>query len=161
MAVQFKTNPTGANIARSFNGKSVSTFVITPLDNGNDAVDFTDELGPNGAFQAILQVLTQYTTPVMISAAADITEPAYTFFFEGDFGTDNWGPTGALAAFEAHLQTAIRALGQTAAVRSEALSAATGETESNGVDLRGTTVTRGVVFQADQINTAGVPYVNA
>jgi hypothetical protein len=159
MAVQFKVNPTQPNIARSFNGKSVSTFVVTPLTNAAGAVNFTNELGANGAFQAILQVLTQYTTPIMISAAADITQPAYTFFFEGDFGTDNWNDPAATQAFEVYLRDAIRALGATAAVRSAALAAVTGETVSAGVDLRGTTVARGVVYQVDQINASGVPYV--
>ena len=146
MAVQIKANPTIPNTARSFNGKSVTSFVVTPGAN------FTAERGPNGALQAVIRAITQAATPVMISAAADITAPVYTVFIEGDFNlTDTWDGTNS-QTFAAYLQARIRLLGANAAVRSAALAAATGETESAGVDLSGATVTVGTLFQADQIN---------
>ena len=147
MAVQFKVNPTIPNTARSFNGKSVTSFVVTPSAN------FTNELGANGALQLVLRTITAAATPVMISAAADITAPVYTVFFEGDFNlSDTWDGTTS-QTFAAYLQAQIQALGDEAAPRSAALAAATGETVSaNGVDLESATVTVGALFQADQIN---------
>ncbi len=146
MAVQIKANPTIPNTARSFNGKSVTSFVVTPGD------DFTAERGPNGALQAVIRAITQAATPVMISAAADIAAPVYTVFIEGDFNiTDTWDGENS-ETFAVYLQSVIRDLGANAAVRNAAINAVTGETISAGVDLTGATVTVGALFQADQVN---------
>ena len=152
MAVQVRANPTLPNTARSFNGKSVSQFTITPLTDAAAAVDFTDELGPNGALQLILRTITQAATPVMISAAADIEAPVYTVFFEGDFNiTDTWDGTNN-ESFADYLQRLIQGLGEEAAARVAGESVGPDENVNAGVDLRGTTVAFNALFQADQIN---------
>ena len=173
MAVQTRFNPTQPNVARSFNGKTVSVFTIATIGGtvGNTvASSLANERGPNGAFQAIIRAITAYTTPVMISAIRGGDNNTFDVFFEGDFGTDNWGAAN-VQAFEAYLEATIRALGQNAAARAATLPTVVAGVETlsaNGVDLRQSTVTRGETFQADQINfdpatglAAGVPYVNA
>ena len=160
MAVQFKANPQQANVARHFNGKSVTAVTIDTAA-GNLLAAGADDLvlGPNGAFQAIIRSITDYATPILISpiraSGGAGTNRVFDVYFEGEFGTDNYGTRATTPrSFVDYLQERIRDLGD----------------DVDGIDLEGTTVVAmGVAnFQADQINfnpttraAAGVPYTNA
>lgn len=144
MAVQEKVNPIQLNVARHFNGKSLTAVTIVASDAG----DLRTNLGPNGAFQAIVRSITEYATPVVISAIRGDWR-TFDVYFEGEFGTDNWGAApGTVRTFADYLQDRIRALGTVDGI--ELVDKAT-------VAL----MTDESSFQADQINETGVPYTNA
>lgn len=147
MPTQIKYNPIQKDIGRSFVGKTVMGFTITAPSS------LANELGANGALQAILYNLGLRVTPVLISAL-HTTDTAFDYYVEGDFPEDDYNDDGTPVAMAEHLQATIRALG-TVGVRDAALAAATGETESAGInlDVAGTTVAAlpNAVFYADHV----------
>ena len=145
MPTQIKANPIQKDIGRSFVGKSVMGFTITAPSA------LTDELGPNGVLQAMYFALGQRTTPVLISAL-HTTDTAFDFYVEGDFPSDDYNDDGTPVTLAEHMQAVIRDLG-TVGVRDADLAAATGETESAGIDLSTTTVAAiaNAVFYADHV----------
>lgn len=151
MAVQFKANPRQLNVARHFNGKTVTAVTINTAA-GNMLAAGADGavLGPNGAFQRIVTSITDYATPIVMSSIrADDFGAGRVFdvYFEGEFGTDNYGTRATTPrTFAAYLEGRIRALGTV-----------------DGIDLSNATVALmgESHYQADQINATGVPYVNA
>ena len=86
MATQPKVNPVLPNVARHFNGKSVTAVSISLGDV--TAPDFDagtpGDFGPDGAVQAVYEVLAENATPIIIS---EITPTGGNFdvYFEGDF----------------------------------------------------------------------------
>jgi hypothetical protein len=145
MAVQFKANPQQANVARHFNGKSVTAVTIDAGAGDLLAAVNGIVLGPNGAFQAIITSISDYATPILISPIR--ADKVFDVYFEGEFGTDNYGTRATEPrTFAAYLVERIKALGTV-----------------GGIDLKDATVeAMGVAnFQADQINATGVPYENA
>ena len=119
MANQAKVNPTyNGDKAVSFVGKTITQLTVTPKTGAAGAVDLdAAQLGPNGAFTAILNVVTSFAVPVLIGKINDTTG-AVDMYVEGDFGS----------GFAATLQTALQALGASVGV-------------ATAVDLTGTTVT--------------------
>jgi hypothetical protein len=144
MAVQTKVNPIQANVARHFNGKSVTAVTVT-LAAGNLLTD--SDLGPNGTFQAIIRTITQEATPILISAIrANNGDEGRVFdvYYEGEFGTDTWNGTNN-ETYAAYLQRIVRALGA----------------DVDGINLTNAGVAYQTpnVYQADQINAAAnVPF---
>ena len=143
MPIQIKANPIQKDIGRSFVGKTVMGFTITA------PAALTDELGPNGALQAMYYNLGMRVTPVLISAL-HTTDTAFDYYVEGEFQVDDYNDDESPVALAEHLQATIRDLG-VVGVRDADLVAVTGETESTGVDLSTTTVTAlpNAVFYAD------------
>jgi hypothetical protein len=148
-----KVNPTIANIGRSFNGKTVQAFTV---DLAVNATDFgATEMGPNGAVQEVLRVLSKNATIVMHSALrSDGSNNGQVFdiYFEGEFPTDTYDGSNS-ETFAAFLQTEIRTL-TTAGIRSAATIALSGESaNAAGIDLSSATVVAltGSPFYADQI----------
>ena len=134
MAVQTKVNPIQANVARHFNGKSVTAITVNAAA-GNMLTD--SDLGPNGTFQAIIRAITLEATPILVSAVDTATGRAFDVYYEGEFGTDTWDGTNS-QTYAAYLQALVRALGN----------------DVDGVDLTGATVAYQTpqLYQADQIN---------
>lgn len=139
----FKVNPTLANTSRSFMGRTLDAYTI---DLAVNATDFSStEMGPNGAVQEVLRVLSKIVTIVGHSALrADGGANAgqlFDVYIEGQYGTDTYDGSNS-ETLAAHLEDEIQAL-TAAGVRSAALAAVTGETTSaGGVDLSSATVTR-------------------
>lgn len=117
MATQPKVNPRLPNVARHFNGKSVTAVTVTL-----GAVADTDaNFGPDGVVQAVYEVLQANATPIIISEI-DTGTGAFDVYFEGDFQEiDDYGSAGNLS-FVADLEDRIQALGT---VNSIDVSAAT------------------------------------
>ena len=134
MAVQTKVNPIQANVARHFNGKSVTALTVN-AGAGNMLTG--SDLGPNGTFQAIIRAITLEATPILVSAIDTATGRAFDVYFEGEFGTDTWDGTNS-QTYAAYLQALVQALGD----------------DVDGIDLTGATVVYQTpqLFQADQIN---------
>ena len=137
---QVKVNPTLANASRSFIGKELTGLTINLAVN---ATDFgTTEMGPNGAFQQVLNMLSQHGTIVGYSALrADGGDAGQIFdvYFEGTFGTGTYDGTNS-ETFAAFLQTEFDTL-TAAGARTAATIAITGESaNSGGVDLSSATV---------------------
>lgn len=147
MAVFFKQHPTLANRSRSFIGKTLDAYTI---DLAVNATDFSaTEMGPNGAVQEVIRVLSKIVTIVGHSELrADGGANAgqvFDVYVEGDFGTDTYDGSNS-ETLATHLQDEIRAL-TAAGTRSAALAAATGETTSaGGTNLNAATVTRATGF---------------
>jgi len=158
MATQPKVNPTLPNVARHFNGKSITGVTI---DIG---VDMTGEFGPNGILQEVYEVMQQNATPIIVSQVrnAGTTDAEFDVYFEGDFlEVDDYGTSGT-DTFVADLQTRLRAGGSGGAgvyaVRDADLIAATGETlNASGTDLSATiTATAITSIVDDTTGTAGL-----
>ena len=145
MATQTRFNPVMPNVARHFNGKSVTLVTI------NSGIDLTEEFGANGAVQGMIRAITQMATPIVMSSVRDLAS-TFDIYFEGDFtvGSD-WGAAKDLT-FAEFLQAEIVALGATAFIRDAAFETVTAGVEavSAGVDLTGATC----VFDAD-VNADG------
>ena len=147
MAVQFKANPRQLNVARHFNGKSLTAVTITASNAGDLLAAGADGavLGPNGAFQKIITSITDYATPIVISAIRN--DRVFDVYFEGEFGTDNYGTRAqAPRTFAAYLEERIKTIGVVDGINMGNASVAL-MTPSH--------------YQADQINATGVPYTNA
>jgi hypothetical protein len=152
MATQPKVNPTLPNVARHFNGKSITGVTIAT------GVVMTDEFGANGALQDIYEVMAENATPIIVSQVRTpgTTSAEFDVYFEGDFlEVDDYG-TSNDASFVADLQVRIKALGATAAVRDAVTAAASGETESAGVNLADATATAITAIVDDTTGTAGL-----
>ncbi len=147
MATQTRFNPNMPNVARHFNGKSVT---VVTVDAG---VNLTDEFGANGAVQGIIRTITQMATPIVMSSLRD-SASIFDIYFEGDFtvGSD-WGTTGDLT-FAEYLQESVVALGTSAFVRDAAFETVVAgvETLSAGLDLTGATVVFDVLVNVDGEN---------
>lgn len=145
MATQTRFNPVMPNVARHFNGKSVT---LVTIDAG---VDLTEEFGANGAVQGIIRAITQMATPIVMSSLR-ATGSTFDIYFEGDFTVGADWSAAKDKTFAEYLEAELVALGATAFARAAALEtvAAGVETESTGVDLTGATC----VFDAD-INADG------
>jgi hypothetical protein len=137
---QVKVNPTLANASRSFIGKELTGLTIDLAVNGTDFG--TTEMGPNGAFQQVLNMLSQHGTIVGYSAlraAGGDEGQAFDVYFEGTFGTDTYDGTNS-ETFATFLATEFDTL-TTAGARTAATIAITGETSNTGgVDLSSATV---------------------
>ena len=150
----FKINPKLPNVGRSFNGKTVQSYTIDFAVNGTDFS--VTEMGPNGAFQRVLSVLSKLAVITMYSALrTDGSNAGQVFdvFLEGEFPTDTYDGTDA-DTFAAFLQTELRAFTDIG-LRTAAQIAVTGETANvAGLDLSTATVVPGAsgVFYADQVN---------
>ena len=149
-----KVNPTIVNRGRSFNGKTVQAYTI---DLAVNATDFgSTEMGPNGAFQDVMETLGKYATVVMHSALradADTNDgQVFDVYVEGDFPTDTYdGSTSE--TFAAFLQSEIRLL-TAAGARTAAVIADSGEGANvAGSDLSSATVAEmsGSPFYADHL----------
>jgi hypothetical protein len=151
MAIQIKAAPFLPNEARHFNGKSVTAVTVSL------GVDVTDEFGPNGVIQDVYEVLAENATPIIIGQVKTLATGDFDVYFEGDFTeTDDYGTSGT-DSFIADLQTRIRALGDTAAIRDAETAAVTGETESSsGVDVEGATVTAISALEAREAGNVGL-----
>lgn len=147
MAVFYKQNPTLANRSRSFIGKTLDAYTI---DLAVNATNFAStEMGPNGAVQEVIRVLSKIVTIVGHSELrADGGANAgqvFDVYIEGDYGTDTYDGSNS-ETLAAHLEDEIQAL-TAAGTRSAALAAATGETTSaGGTDLSSATVVRATGF---------------
>ena len=148
-----KVNPTIVNRGRSFNGKTVQAYTI---DLAVNATDFgTTEMGPNGAFQDVMETLGKYGTVVMHSALrSDGSNDGQVFdvYFEGEFPTDTYDGTNS-ETFAAFLQSEIRLL-TAAGARTAATIAISGESANTaGADLSSATVAEmsGSPFYADHL----------
>lgn len=139
----YKVNPTLANTSRSFMGKTLDAVTI---DLAVNATDFSStEMGPNGAVQEVLRVLSKIVTIVGHSALrADGGANAgqvFDVYIEGQYDSDTYDGSNS-ETLPVHLEDEIQAL-TAAGVRSAALAAVTGETTSaGGVNLSSATVTR-------------------
>lgn len=142
MAIQVKRNPVQLNVARHFNGKSLTAVTVT-LDAG----DMTANLGPDGAFQRIVTSITDYATPIVMSSIRG-SGRVFDVYFEGEFGTDNYGTRATtVRTFAAYLQERIKALGTVDGIDLNDAASVALMDESH--------------YQVDQINATGVPYTNA
>lgn len=148
-----KVNPTIVNRGRNFNGKTIQAYTI---DLAVNATDFgTTEMGPNGAFQAVMETLAKYGTINMHSALrSDGSNDGQVFdvYFEGEFPTDTYDGTNS-ETFAAFLQSEIRLL-TAAGARTAATIAISGESaNTSGADLSSATVTEmtGSPFYADHL----------
>ena len=122
-------------VARSFLGKSLTEFNVTVLTNFND----TTQLGPEGAVDRVIKVLSKRATIAMISA---LTGTGFTFFVEGEFPNDDYDKDGSatLETFASLFQADIRAIGTVDG---------SGSTASV---LTGGVVAVGATYYADQVN---------
>ena len=131
-----KINPVyKPTIGRSFLGKTLTEFTIAAATNLNDAT----QLGPEGAVDRVIKVLSKRATVVMIGV---VGAAGFTFFVEGEFPNDDYDKTPSTAAqtFASLFQTDIQALGSVAGSGSTASA------------LGSATVTAGATYYADQVN---------
>lgn len=111
MAVQTKVNPTmDATRGRTFTGATLNCFTI---DLAVNATNFAStEMGPNGAVQEVLQVITgQFTVVGMSALRADGGGNAGQIFdvlIEQEYGTDTYDGTNS-ETLAAHLEDLIQA----------------------------------------------------
>jgi len=133
MATQPKVNPTLPNVARHFNGKSVTAVKVTL-----GAVTDPDDFGPDGVVQAVYETLAENATPIIISQIA-VGTGIFDVYFEGDFlETDDYGSAGTLSFIE-DLEDRIQALGTV-----------------NGIDVSGATAVALSTLIDDTTGTAGL-----
>jgi hypothetical protein len=151
MAIQIKAAPFLPNVARHFNGKTV-TAVKVVLGTG---LTLGAELGPNGVVQDVYEVLSENATPIIIGQIVDLATGEFDVYFEGDFLEFNDYGTGS-DSFILDLQNRIQALGATAAVRSADVTAVTGESTSAGVNVASATVAAVVTVADTTVGTAGL-----
>lgn len=111
MAVQTKVNPImDATRGRTFTGATLNCFTI---DLAVNATNFAStEMGPNGAVQEVLQVITgQFTVVGMSALRADGGGNAGQIFdvlIEQEYGTDTYDGTNS-ETLAAHLEDLIQA----------------------------------------------------
>jgi len=150
MATQPKANPTLPNVARHFNGKTVTAVKVTL------GVDVTGEFGANGAIQEVYQVLAENATPIIIGQVVTLATGDFDVYFEGDFlENDDYGTSGT-DSFIADLQVRIRLLTE-AGKRDAVTIAASGESaNAAGLDLSGATVAAIATLVDDTTGTAGL-----
>jgi hypothetical protein len=122
MATFTKTNPVmDATRGRTFTGATLNCFTIDIVA----AVDLaTANMGPAGAFQAMLTAISRNVTIVGHSALRTNGSGAGRMFdvlVEGEFGTDTYDGTNS-ETLAAHLEDVIQALGT---VNSVSLASAT------------------------------------
>jgi len=122
MAGITKINPViSATRGRAFLGKTLNCFTVDIVAATNLA---TANMGPGGAFQAILSALSRNCTIVGVSALRTNGSGAGRMFdvlVEGEFGTDTYDGTNS-ETFAAFLTTEVVALGT---VNSVSLASAT------------------------------------
>lgn len=110
MAVQTKVNPTmDATRGRTFTGATLNCFTI---DLAVNATNFAStEMGPNGAVQEVLQVITgQFTVVGMSALRSDGANAGQVFdvLIEQEYGTDTYDGTNS-ETLAAHLEDLIQA----------------------------------------------------
>jgi hypothetical protein len=111
MAVVTKVNPTiDSTRGRAFLGKTIDKYTV-------DIVAATDlsvaNMGPDGAFQAMISAMSRITTIVGVSALRTNGSGAGRMFdvmIEGDFGTDTYDGTNS-ETLAAHLEDEVQGLG--------------------------------------------------
>ena len=111
MAVQTKVNPTmDATRGRTFTGATLNCFTIDLAVNGTNFA--STEMGPDGAVQEVLQVITgQFTVVGMSALRADGGGNAGQIFdvlIEQEYGTDTYDGTNS-ETLAAHLEDLIQA----------------------------------------------------
>ena len=122
MAEVTKVNPViSATRGRAFTGKTLNCFTVDIVA----AVDLASaNMGPTGAFQAILTAVSRSATIVGYSALRTNGSGDGRMFdvlIEGEFGTDTYDGTNS-ETFAAHLEDEIQGLGT---VNSVSLASAT------------------------------------
>ena len=125
-----KVNPILRNVARSFNGKSVSHFTISPKNTGESPVDISGSRAPGGAIQSIFTKVIENATLVMAGAAGSTT---LDVFVEGEFPGSDYGSAGT-QTFAEFLEAQLQGLG-----------------EVDDIDLSGTTVALTATYNADRV----------
>jgi hypothetical protein len=129
MAELTKVNPImSATRGRAFTGKTLNKFTVDVVENSTNLA--TANMGPGGAFQAILQVISTMGTIVGHSALrSDGSNDGQVFdvLIEGEFGTDTYDGTNS-ETFAAHLEDLVQGLGTVNSVvlTSATVTAATG-----------------------------------
>ena len=86
-----KVNPTLANVSRTFNGRTIMGFTIDLAVNGTNFA--TTEMGPTGAVQEVLSVLSRSVTIIgMSELRSDGSNAGQVFdiLVEGEYGTDTY-----------------------------------------------------------------------
>ena len=111
MASVTKVNPViDATRGRTFTGATLNCFTVDIVA----AVDLaTANMGPSGAYQAILTALSRSATIVGVSALRTNGSGDGRMFdvlVEGEFGTDTYDGTNS-ETFAAHLEDEVVALG--------------------------------------------------
>lgn len=123
MAGITKVHPViSATRGRSFLGKTLMGFTVDVVENSTNLA--TANMGPDGAFQAILQAIGTMGTIVAHSAVrSDGSNPGQVFdvYLEGEFGTDKYDGDNS-EALAVHLEDLVQGLGT---VNSVVLSSAT------------------------------------
>lgn len=148
-----KINPTIVNRGRSFNGKTVQAYTV---DLNVDATDFADtEMGPNGAFQEVMEVLTTNATVIMHSALrSDGSNDGQVFdvYFEGEFPEDTYDGSNS-ETFADFLQSKIRELTSAGARTADTIEVSGESANTSGEDLSSATVVEmdGSPFYADHL----------
>jgi len=111
MAVVTKVNPTiDSTRGRAFLGKTIDKYTVDIVA----AVDLSSaNMGPGGAFQAIISAMSRITTIVGVSALRTNGSGAGRMFdvmIEGEFGTDTYDGTNS-ETLAAHLEDEVQGLG--------------------------------------------------
>ena len=122
MAEVTKVNPViDATRGRTFTGATLNCFTVDIVAATNLA---TANMGPEGAYQAILTALSRSATVVGVSALRTNGSGDGRMFdvlVEGEFGTDTYDGTNS-ETFAVHLEDVVQALGT---VNSVSLASAT------------------------------------
>jgi hypothetical protein len=122
MATTTKVNPViDATRGRTFTGATLNCFTVDIVAATNLA---TANMGPDGAFQAIITALSRSATVVGVSALRTNGSGDGRMFdvlVEGEFGTDTYDGTNS-ETFAVHLEDVVQALGT---VNSVSLASAT------------------------------------
>ena len=119
-----KVNPTLANTSRTFHGKTIMGLTIDLAVNGTNFS--TTEMGPLGAVQEVLSVVSNTATIIGMSALRTDGSNAGQVFdvlIEGEFGTDTYDGTNS-ETFAVDLEDRIQVL-TSAGVGNVNLSSAT------------------------------------
>lgn len=119
-----KVNPTLANVSRTFNGRTIMGFTIDLAVNGTNFA--TTEMGPTGAVQEVLSVLSRSVTIIgMSELRSDGSNAGQVFdiLVEGEYGTDTYDGTNS-QTLAGHLADELDAL-TSAGVGNVNLSSAT------------------------------------
>lgn len=142
MATQPKVNPILPNVARHFNGKSVTAVSVALGALAESDFNF----GPEGPVQAVYEVLAENATPIIISEI-DVTDGSFDVYFEGDFQeVDDYA--GGDNSFVGDLQARIKALG--------VVDIGTDNVATGTLDLGAATVTAFGGLVDDTTGTAGL-----
>jgi hypothetical protein len=119
-----KVNPTLANVSRTFNGRTIMGFTVDLAVNGTNFA--STEMGPTGAVQEVLAVLSRSVTIIgMSELRSDGSNAGQVFdiLIEGEYGTDKYDGTNS-QTLAAHLADELDAL-TSAGVGNVNLSSAT------------------------------------